>query len=123
MPDSDPNPEALSFVNLLQDIPKDLSIEHSNPICHLGNDAVRIERIISHGQASPPGYWYDQDEDEWVLLLEGKAQLTIEDRDEPLVLTPGDSVLLPAHCRHRIDWTAENRLTIWLAVFPRSPKS
>jgi cupin 2 domain-containing protein len=120
MPDSSPKPEALPFVNLLQDIPADLSVEHSNPICHLGDGAVRIERIVSHGHASPSGYWYDQDEDEWVLLLEGKAQLTIEGRGEPLILTPGDSVLLPAHCRHRIDWTLKDHLTIWLAVFPEA---
>ena len=120
MSDPAPNPEAHPFVNLLQDIPTDLSVEHSNLICHLGNESVRIERIISHGQASPEGSWYDQDEDEWVLLLEGKAQLTIEGRDEPLILTPGDSVLLPAHCRHRIDWTLQNHLTIWLAVFPKT---
>lgn len=120
MPDPAPSREALPFVNLLRDIPTDLTTEHSNPICELGNESVRIERIISHGHASPKGFWYDQDEDEWVLLLEGKAQLTIDGRDEPIVLTPGDSVLLPAHCRHRIDWTLPDHLTIWLAVFPQS---
>lgn len=120
MPEPAPHSEATPFVNLLHDIPHNLDVEHANPICQLGDGAVRIERIVSHGQASPPGYWYDQHEDEWVLLLEGRAQLTIEGRDEPLVLTPGDSVLLPAHCRHRVDWTLEDRTTIWLAVFPGS---
>jgi cupin 2 domain-containing protein len=80
------------------------------------SSGVRVERIVSHGQASPPGHWYDQDTDEWVAVLAGKAALRIEGRDDLLVLGPGDQVFLPAHRRHRVEWTAQQVATIWLAV-------
>ena len=80
---------------------------------------VRIERIVSHGQASPPGYWYDQDDDEWVMLLEGQATLRF-DGDAPLLqLDAGMYVHIAAHARHRVEWTAPSRRTVWLAVFYR----
>ncbi|KAA5602382.1 cupin domain-containing protein [Blastochloris sulfoviridis] len=79
---------------------------------------VRIERIVSTGQASPPGFWYDQDEDEFVVLLAGAATLRFEDGRE-LALRPGDFVDIPAHCRHRVDATQAEPPTIWLAVFSR----
>lgn len=81
---------------------------------------VRIERIVSHGQASPPGYWYDQDEDEWVMLLEGEAALRFEDGDRLARLTPGMHLHIPAHLRHRVEWTAPDRRSLWLAVFYRA---
>jgi cupin 2 domain-containing protein len=77
---------------------------------------VRIERIVSRGQVSPPGFWYDQDEDEWVVLLAGAAGLLIEGETAPRSLAPGDYVYLPAHTRHRVDWTDSERATVWLAV-------
>ena len=82
--------------------------------------ALRIERIASHGQASPPGYWYDQDEDEWVLLLEGEARLRFEHDAQVLQLAPGSHVHIAAHVRHRVEWTAPDRRTLWLAVFYRA---
>ncbi|MFA6173560.1 MAG: cupin domain-containing protein [Kiritimatiellales bacterium] len=76
---------------------------------------VRVERIVSFGQASPDGFWYEQTENEWVLLLEGSAQLRFEDK---LVdLTPGDYLNIPPGARHRVEKTDENRRTVWLAVF------
>jgi cupin 2 domain-containing protein len=78
---------------------------------------LRIERIVSRGEASPPGFWYDQDEDEWVLVLRGRAGLEIEGREGVHEMGPGDYVDLPAHCRHRVAWTAEGEPTVWLAVF------
>lgn len=78
---------------------------------------VRIERIVSTGQASPPGFWYDQPESEWVALLAGEAELRLENREQPLRLRPGDFVEIPAHCKHRVEWTAANSPTVWLAVF------
>ena len=83
----------------------------------LQGDCVRVERIVSHGHASPAGYWYDQDEAEWVLVLSGRARLTIEGEVEDRALGPGDSVFLPAHCRHRVSWTAPGAATVWLAIF------
>jgi cupin 2 domain-containing protein len=77
---------------------------------------VRFERIISHGHITPPGTWYDQDTDEWVVLLSGAARLRIEGRDELLELRPGDHVLLPAHLRHRVEWTDPDQDSHWLAV-------
>ena len=77
---------------------------------------VRIERIVSHGQATPEGEWYDQEQDEWVLVLSGQAGLLIEGESEPRLLGPGDHVDLPAHCRHRVTWTSQDEPTLWLAV-------
>ena len=76
----------------------------------------RIERIVSTGQASPPGFWYDQLETEWVILLAGSAALRFESEPEPRILAPGDWLEIPAHARHRVEWTDAERPTIWLAV-------
>jgi cupin 2 domain-containing protein len=78
---------------------------------------VRIERIVSTGQASPPGFWYDQDESEWVVVLRGEARLLLDGERAPLVLKAGDYVLIPPHCRHRVEWTTPDEPTVWLAVF------
>ena len=85
------------------------------------NDTVRIERIVSDGHASPEGFWYDQDEHEWVLLVSGRAVLSIETEGgvETVELCPGDHLLIPAHRRHRIVSTSAAGKTIWLAVFFR----
>jgi cupin 2 domain-containing protein len=77
---------------------------------------ARIERIVSTGQASPPGFWYDQTETEWVALLSGSAGLRFESEPEPRVLAPGDWLEIPAHARHRVEWTDAERPTVWLAV-------
>lgn len=76
---------------------------------------IRIERIVSTGQATPEGVWYDQPDDEWVLLLSGSACLLIQGEPEPLLLQQGDYLLLPARCRHRVEWTDEKKQTVWLA--------
>jgi len=81
---------------------------------------VRIERIASFGQASPGGFWYEQDEEEWVAVLEGEAVLEWED-GRKLGMKPGDWVFLPAKERHRVAWTAPGRPTLWLAVFVQKP--
>ncbi len=78
---------------------------------------VRLERIVSHGQASPEGFWYDQDEAEWVMVIAGSAQLQIEGDDKERKLVAGDAVYLPAHCRHRVTWTDPNNPTVWIALF------
>ena len=76
--------------------------------------SLRIERIVSQGHASPDGFWSDQDQHEWVLLVEGAAQLRFEDR--VVDLQTGDFIHIPAHQRHRVEWTAPNRPTVWLAI-------
>lgn len=78
---------------------------------------VRIERIVSHGHASPPGFWYDQDEAEWVVVLKGAARLKFEDGE--IEMHPGDFVTIPAHRKHRVEWTTPDEPTVWLAVFYR----
>ncbi len=81
----------------------------------LSANNVRIERIVSFGQDSPNGLWYEQAENEWVLLLEGSAQIRFDDR---LVdLAPGDYLNIPAGERHRVEKTAANGRTVWLAIF------
>ncbi len=81
------------------------------------SEHVRVERIVSRGHSSPPGFWYDQEEHEWVMLLHGEARLLFEGDDEPLVLKSGDHVSIPAHRRHRVEWTSPHEPTVWLAVF------
>ena len=77
---------------------------------------IRIERIVSTGQTTPEGEWYDQDGDEFVLLVAGGARLRIESEAEDRTLGEGDWVFIPAHCRHRVTWTREDPPTVWLAV-------
>ena len=77
---------------------------------------LRIERIISRGQVTPPGQWYDGARDEWVAVLAGAARLRFEGELAPRVLAPGDWLRIPAHARHRVEWTDPDRATIWLAA-------
>ena len=77
---------------------------------------VRIERIVSRGHSSPPGFWYDQDSSEWVVLLAGSATIQFDGEPSSRRLKRGDYLHIPAHTRHRVEWTAPNEPTIWLAV-------
>jgi cupin 2 domain-containing protein len=76
----------------------------------------RLERIVSHGHGTPPGQWYDQEEDEWVLVVAGRAKLLIEGEPTPRDLIAGDYLLLRRHVRHRVEGTDPNQPTIWLAL-------
>lgn len=78
---------------------------------------VSIERIVSRGHASPPGFWYDSPRAEWVVLLSGAATLEFEGEREPRPMKPGDHVLIDAHCRHRVAWTSDTEPSVWLAVY------
>jgi cupin 2 domain-containing protein len=101
--------------NLFAEIPE---IVNQELVDELWRDrSVRIERIVSRGQSSPPDYWYDQAEHEWVVVLRGKAVLFIEGHPAKMMLGPGDTLYLPAHTKHRVDWTDPQQDTIWLAVF------
>jgi cupin 2 domain-containing protein len=81
----------------------------------LARDGVRIERIVSRGHVTPEDAPYDQDWDEWIVLVQGAARLLIEGQEE-IGLKPGDHLLIPAHRRHRVTWTAPDVATVWLAV-------
>jgi cupin 2 domain-containing protein len=78
---------------------------------------MRIERIVSRGHRSPPDCWYDQYEHEWVVLLTGAARLRFAEPPTTMELAPGDHVHIRPHVRHRVEWTAPDRDTVWLAVF------
>ena len=84
----------------------------------VASEGVRIERSVSTGQCSAEGTSYEQDEHEWVMLLQGAAQLAYVD-GQIVTLGPGDSLLLPAGCKHRVQWTEAGTPTVWLAVFFR----
>lgn len=100
--------------NLFAHPPDDLPDERVEALVHSGG--ARLERIVSLGHATPPGQWYDQETDEWVVLLRGAAGLRFEDEPETRVLGPGDWVDIRAHRRHRVEWTARGEPTIWLAL-------
>ena len=86
-----------------------------------GIAGARIERIVSWGHASPEGFWYDQDEAEWVAVLVGRARLRLEDPAESVELAVGEHLLIAPHRRHRVEWTLPEAPTVWLAVFAREP--
>lgn len=100
--------------NILADLPDKLDHEQFDPLLDVGH--MRIERIVSIGQATAPGEWYDQDEHEWVLLIRGAAQILFESEGQPRDLRPGDYVFIPAHARHRVTWTSPKCPTVWLAL-------
>jgi cupin 2 domain-containing protein len=106
------------LTNLFAEIPTDLPEELVQTL--LGAPGLRIERIVSQGHASPEGFWYDQATHEWVLLLSGAARLLLEG-EGPLELRPGSFVDIPAHQRHRVEWTDPGRPTIWLAIHYETP--
>lgn len=83
----------------------------------LQRDDLRIERIVSHGHSSPPDFWYEQEENEWVILLSGAAAIAFEGNSVPVELQPGDYLNIPAYMRHRVAWTAADQDSVWLAVF------
>lgn len=83
---------------------------------------LRIERIVSTGQATPEGQWYDQATDEWVLVVAGAARLRLEGEDGDRELAEGDWILLPAHCRYRVTWTQRKPPTIWLVIHFRAER-
>jgi len=101
--------------NILRDLPARILTEEAFTTL-VDRPGLRVECIVSTGQASPEGEWYDQDTDEWVLLVEGAARLRIEGESEDRALNEGDWVLLPRHCRHRVTWTRAGPPTVWLAV-------
>ena len=103
--------------NLLDGIPADLPEELFTTILQANN--LRIERIVSQGQASPPGFWYDQEENELVIVLDGSAAVQFEGDVEPVELRRASYLNIPAHARHRVAWTDPNQKTIWLAIHYR----
>ena len=111
----------MNATSLLENLPLDATCEHFDDL--VNRDGVRIERIVSYGQSSPDEGWYDQDEHEWVLVLHGDGELEFED-GQRVKLLPGDSLMIPAHKKHKVVATAMDAATVWLAVFwSPEPKS
>lgn len=104
--------------NLFDSLPADRSVEAFETL--LERPGLRVERIVSHGQASPPGFWYDEPRGEWVLVLRGAARLRFEDEPEARVLRPGDFVDISPRRRHRVEWTDPSEPTVWLAIHYRA---
>jgi cupin 2 domain-containing protein len=99
--------------SLFADIPPRLAREQVTTLASA--PGIRIERIVSRGQASAPDFWYDQPQAEWVIVLAGAATVTFEG-EAAVRLAAGDYVHIPAHRRHRVDWTDPAQATVWLAV-------
>jgi cupin 2 domain-containing protein len=103
-----------AFANLFADLPADAAAEQVIEL--LSQPGLRIERIVSSGHASPAGFWYDQPQAEWVVVLGGEARLRFEDEPHARTLRRGDFVDIAAHRRHRVEWTHPDEPTVWLAV-------
>ena len=101
--------------NLFADLPADMPAELVDVLAE--NEHVRIERIVSKGQSSGEGFWYDQAETEWVVVLTGEARLQMEGDAGPLHMKAGDHVKIAPRQQHRVEWTTPDEPTIWLAVF------
>src|SRR5678816_1130925 len=104
--------------NLLASIPTTLPDELVHDL--VSGQSFRVERIVSRGHASPDEFWYDQDEAEWVMVVQGEARLQLEGQGELVYLTAGMYINIPAHVRHRVSWTHPDMDTVWLAIFFRS---
>ena len=100
--------------NLFSNIPDSFPDEIIETLLEKKN--LKLERILSSGQSTPAGKWFDQETDEWVVLLKGKAGLRFENESEVIELTPGDHLMIPAHKKHRLEWTDEKQKTVWLAL-------
>ncbi len=107
--------DIIRIENMFSQIPNDLTDEIFQEI--ISNENFRVERIISKGQRSPDGFWYDQDQSEWVILLKGYAEIQFEGYTESIRLYPGDYLNIPAHKKHRIEKTDKDNVSVWLAIF------
>ena len=103
--------------SLLENLPDLLHDEEFSDL--VNSPPVRIERIVSTGHCSPKDFWYDQEENEWVMVIAGAARLEIEENGKRSMVSlgPGEHRFLPAHRRHRVDWTSDSTATVWLAVW------
>ena len=104
----------MDIKNIFSGIQKHASDEILENI--IQTDQFKIERIISRGHATADGEWYDQDKNEWVMVLKGSAGLLFEGNDKAVIMKTGDYINIPAHRKHRVEWTEPEEETIWLAV-------
>ncbi|NNJ92373.1 MAG: cupin domain-containing protein [Gammaproteobacteria bacterium] len=110
----------MTISNIFSSVPTNFDTEVFQDLFNHGN--LRIERIISKGHISPESGWYDQDQNEWVIVLQGAGTIQFKDGSE-ITLNSGDYLNIPAHQKHKVVWTEPKAVTIWLAVFyPDNPK-
>jgi cupin 2 domain-containing protein len=107
---------AVEAGNLFADIPAASNAGDEEIAGILARPGLKIERIVSHGHASPPDFWYYQDWNEWVIVLAGSAKLRFEDEPGEREMAIGDYIFIPARKRHRVEWTSPGEQTVWLAV-------
>ena len=105
--------------NLFDNLPLDLPEEKFDAL--IDENGLTLARIVSTGQATPEGDWYDQPRDEWVLVVKGAAGLRFEDEETAREMAPGDHVMIPAHARHRVEWTSDAEPTVWLVLHLPAP--
>ncbi len=104
----------MNFGNLFEIVPFDSENEEFREL--LKGRRFQLQRIVSSGQSTAPGEWYDQSDSEWVVLLQGAAAIRVEGEAELRTLGPGDWLEIPARVRHRVEWTAAGEPTVWLAL-------
>jgi len=103
----------MQISNIFNNIPKNINKELFEDI--ISKDGIKIQRIVSQGHTTTENEWYDQENDEWVIVLQGGATISFEGQDD-VHLNVGDYINIPAHKKHRVSWTSENEKTIWIAV-------
>ncbi|OMH39100.1 cupin domain-containing protein [Motiliproteus sp. MSK22-1] len=101
--------------NLFENIPEQLPDELISIL--LNQAGLRLERIVSKGHSSATDFWYQQEQNEWMLLIQGQARLEFETPSRKLHLNAGDYLNIPANIRHRVDWTSSDPEAIWLCIF------
>jgi cupin 2 domain-containing protein len=104
----------MEIKNIFENVPDECKMEIFETLFE--DKGLKLERIISEGQASPPGQWYDQEWDEWVVLLKGSAGIFFQGEENTCALKPGDYIYIPAHKKHRVEWSDPQQKTIWLAI-------
>ena len=102
--------------NLLSSLPHKIDSEIFENLVH--SDHIKIERILSKGHSSPASGWYDQDENEWILVLKGSGVVVFDDGNK-VTLKKGDYLNIPARKKHKVSWTDPKTVTVWLAIFYR----
>lgn len=103
----------MQTTNIFNNIPAQLNQEHFQDI--ISKDGIKIQRIVSQGTSTQDDKWYNQENDEWVIILQGRAILSFED-DSDIKLSSGDYIHIPAHKKHKVSWTSSHEQTVWLAV-------
>jgi len=100
--------------NIFSDVPQSVPEEIFENL--ISSENCKIERIVSRGHTTPEEKWYDQDKNEFVLILRGNAELLFEEKNELVKMKEGDYVNIPAHKKHRVEKTSTEKETIWLTI-------